>query len=61
MDKQVKSLWWRDKVFKTKVRLAKNQQAQFRYLIDDQFWENDPQADKYQPNEFGTENSVVII
>jgi hypothetical protein len=51
----------RDKVFKTKVRLAKNQQAQFRYLIDDQFWENDPQADKYQPNEFGTENSVVII
>jgi len=35
---------------------------QFRYLIDDNTWENDWSADKYVPNPFGnSENSVVVV
>lgn len=47
------------KVFKAKVRLAKNESFQFRYRLNDQEWENDYQADQYLPNNLGTENSVV--
>jgi hypothetical protein len=34
---------------------------QFRYLVDGETWLNDPAADKYVPNPFGSENSVVIV
>ncbi|MEM7330834.1 MAG: isoamylase early set domain-containing protein [Chloroflexota bacterium] len=46
--------------FKTKVRLPKNQSFQFRYLIDQQVWENDEAADAYWPNDQGSDNSVVF-
>ncbi len=45
--------------FKTKVRLPKGGNYHFRYLLNNTEWENDYEADQYQPNEFGTENSVV--
>jgi 1,4-alpha-glucan branching enzyme len=45
--------------FKTKVRLPKGGTYHFRYLLDNTEWENDFEADQYQPNEFGSENSVV--
>jgi 1,4-alpha-glucan branching enzyme len=45
--------------FKTKVRLPKGVNFQFRYLLNKTEWENDYKADLYLPNEFGTENSVV--
>jgi len=48
------------KSFKTKVRLPKGGIFHFRYLLNDTEWENDDKADQYLPNEFGTENSVVI-
>lgn len=32
----------------------------FRYLVDGQRWLNDPQADKYVPNPYGDQNSVVV-
>ena len=44
--------------FRTKVRLPKDRQFQFRYLVDET-WINDPSADAYVPNEHGSENSVV--
>lgn len=34
---------------------------QYRYLLDDGSWENDWEADAYEPNEFGGDNSVVIV
>jgi 1,4-alpha-glucan branching enzyme len=35
---------------------------QFRYVIDDERWENDPDADKYTPNNYsGADNSVVVV
>ncbi|HHF2950709.1 TPA: isoamylase early set domain-containing protein [Vibrio diabolicus] len=45
--------------FKFKTRLPKEQNVQFRYLLNDAKWENDPQADAYVPNAFGSDNSVV--
>ena len=33
--------------------------CQFRYLVDEQTWLNDPQADGYVPNPYGEDNSVV--
>lgn len=33
---------------------------QFRYLVDGQAWVNDPAADAYAPNPFGSENSVLV-
>ena len=34
---------------------------EFRYLVDDITGENDPQADKYVSNVYGSENSVVAV
>jgi len=46
--------------FKCLVELEKNKEYQFRYLVDDQRWENDFEADSYQYSEFGNcDNSVV--
>ena len=33
----------------------------FRYLVDAEKWENDWFADKYIPNEYGEDNSVVMV
>ena len=49
----------KDKVYRAKVRLPQGKQFHFRYLIDDEFWENDHQADAYIANSFGSDNSVV--
>ena len=33
----------------------------FRYLIDGERWENDWRADSYEPNEFGGDDSVIVV
>ncbi len=45
--------------FRTKVRLPKEAQFQFRYLVDGEQWLNDESADAYLGNEHGGENSVI--
>ena len=45
--------------FRTKVRLPKEGQFQFRYLVNARDWHNDEAADAYWPNEYGEDNSVV--
>lgn len=50
----------KDGVYYTKMRLPKEAQFQFRYLVDDQSWINDSAADAYVANEFGGENSIVV-
>ena len=45
--------------FKTKIRLPKEGRFQFRYLIDQENWQNDEAADAYLTNEYGGKNSVV--
>jgi len=45
--------------FKFKTRLPKDCSYQFRYLLDEEQWVNDPQADQYIPNGFGEDNCLV--
>ncbi|CAH0530086.1 isoamylase early set domain-containing protein [Vibrio hippocampi] len=49
----------KSKTFKYKTRLPKNEQFQFRYLINDTEWVNDGSADQYIANSFGAENCVI--
>lgn len=43
------------------IELATGKEYQFKYLINGHIWENEAQADKYVPNEFQGENSVVVV
>ncbi|MDX1340765.1 isoamylase early set domain-containing protein [Reinekea sp. G2M2-21] len=46
--------------FKIDLDLETGKSYQYRFLIDDETWENDWQADDYIPvPEFSTDNSVV--
>ena len=47
--------------FKVTLKLHKNREYRFRYLIDSSRWENDWYADKYVPNSFGCDDSLVIV
>ena len=48
-------------VFTTTVDFEQGKEHQFRYLLDDTDWENDPTADKFVPTPYGdSENSVII-
>ena len=47
--------------FTTTLVLRRNKEYQFRYLLDGLQWENDWKADKYVPNRYGSENSVVVV
>jgi 1,4-alpha-glucan branching enzyme len=47
--------------FKATLEIEPNQEYQFRYLLDGKRWENEPEADKLVVNEFGTENSVLVL
>ena len=48
--------------FKVDVALKPGQSYQYRFLLDESSWENDPQADAYIPiPEFSTNNSVVNV
>ena len=43
------------------VSLEAGQSYRFRYLVDGQRWENDPEADNFVPNMFGTKDSVIAL
>ncbi len=47
--------------FTLTLNLPCNREYRFRYLIDANKWENDWFANKYVPNDFGTEDSVVVV
>ncbi|MFV0521624.1 MAG: isoamylase early set domain-containing protein [Mangrovibacterium sp.] len=42
------------------VELEQNKSYAFRYLIDGE-WYNEPESDGQEANEFGSENSLVIV
>lgn len=48
-------------VWTTTLRLKPENEYTFKYFIDGERWENDEAADKYVPNEYGTEDSVVVV
>lgn len=47
--------------YATEIALDTDKEYQFKYLIDGENWANDLASDKYIPNEFQGENSVVIV
>lgn len=51
----------KDGRFSLTVSLKPGQEYRFRYLLDDERWENDGDADAYVPNPFGSEDSVVKV
>jgi hypothetical protein len=46
--------------FQITLELPAETEFRFRYLIQGSYWENDWCADKYMPNPFGCDDSVVI-
>lgn len=52
----------KSKEFTLTMDLDLDREYQFRYLIDENDWENDWEADKYVLSPFGdSENSVVVV
>lgn len=49
----------KSKSYQVTVDLALNEEYQFRYLINGDQWHNDWHADRYVPNPFSGDNSVV--
>ncbi len=50
----------KDGRFSITLELDLGQEYQFRYLVDQSEWHNDWEADKYVPNPFSGDNSVII-
>ena len=50
----------RDGTWEATLELDSGTTYQFRYLVDGREWVNDPAADAYAPNPFGSENSVLV-
>lgn len=51
----------KDGSFTADVNLPKDSIHEFKYLVNETLWVNDPEADKEVPNAFGGSNSVVVI
>jgi len=51
----------KDGSFSADVNLPKDSTHEFKYLVNEALWINDPEADKEVPNAFGGSNSVVVI
>lgn len=49
----------KDGSFKASVELEKGRSYEYRFLINDEKWENDWAAEAYVPTPYGTYNSVV--
>lgn len=45
--------------FKVTLELEPEREYRFRYLVDGNQWHNDWDADRYEPNPFSGDNSVV--
>ena len=51
----------KDGRFSTTISLPAGRAYRFKYLLDENRWENDGGADAYVPNDFGTEDSLVKV
>lgn len=51
----------KDGSFSVTVKLPKDKEYRFKYLIDGSHWENDWHADRYVANAFSSEDSVVEV
>ncbi len=51
----------RDGTYSATVSLPAGRVYRFRYLVDDERWLNDEQADKLVPNRFGSLDSLIEL
>jgi 1,4-alpha-glucan branching enzyme len=51
----------KDGSFSCDVSLPKNSTHEFKYLVNENTWLNEPEADSEQPNIFGGSNSVIVL
>lgn len=51
----------KDGSFEVTLNLPVNHEFQFRYLVNGNEWHNDWAADKYVPNPYQGDNSVVVV
>lgn len=51
----------KDGTFTADVNLPKKSTHEFKYLVNETLWINDPEADQEVPNVYGGSNSVLII
>ncbi len=51
----------KDGSFSCDVTLPKNINQEFKYLINETEWINEPEADAQHPNVFGGTNSVILL
>ena len=51
----------KDGSFTCDVSLPKNSQHEFKYRVNETEWLNEPYADSQNLNEFGGQNSVIIV
>ena len=47
--------------FSVGLTLEVGKEYRFRYWLDSSRWENDWEADAYKPNQFGTDDSIVVL
>ncbi|MGQ0740384.1 MAG: isoamylase early set domain-containing protein [Bacteroidota bacterium] len=51
----------KDGSFSADVNLPKESRHEFKYLVNETLWLNEPEADAEQPNEYGSSNSVIVL
>ena len=51
----------KDGSFNAELNLPKDSTHEFKYLVNETLWINDPEADKEVPNAFGGSNSVIVL
>lgn len=51
----------KDGTFSADVNLPKDSKHEFKYLVNNTLWINDPEADNEVPNVYGGSNSVVAL
>jgi 1,4-alpha-glucan branching enzyme len=51
----------KDGSFTKTISLKPGKEYRFRYLLDGDRWVNDYAADRYLPNNHGTDDSVVVV
>jgi 1,4-alpha-glucan branching enzyme len=51
----------KDGRFSATVTLPQGKSYRFKYLLDNERWDNDNGADEYVDNDYGSKDSVVIV
>lgn len=51
----------KDGSFSTDVNLPKETRHEFKYLVNETIWLNEPEADSEAPNVYGGSNSVIVL